>query len=532
MDPSTTDPNNNNNNAGSTQSSSPLNSKSLGEELEETDTRSVLSGILSAVGQITRALTDQAARLDRLETAPSAALPSLPAPIVVPAPSVVRVAAVTDPPAAVTKRSDVGRLGFDEDVGSVSTPARWADRPDVGTPLVSEPRGAKQTEVASVDLKVDLDQTQPDKRLTLVNVVVRVGGVGRVGQVQPGVGDKLGEKPKASEILEALLGVCRVARQNGWGPELLCQWLQIHWAEFLVRDEVLLNLVREFQLASVFAHLGQFHFTDEALGSLILFVLGQLKPTEGETAAAFVSRVDRFGRYLYPKYFSMRALYITLVSRLESHVSPDNMHRFRLEMALTAMRSASNRYDIPHLLTLLSAVAVPILLHAGKKKGDQPPAKAEPANGGKKGKRGTNSPSQTPSAAPSTGGGGGGRGRGSGDSQGHGSASGFRGTCNRCGRQGHKAFECPNPPSGGGDGGGASGNAGGTATTSGDHAAPSSSAGSGQSAAGSGGGSGGGGGRGSGRGRGHVSGGVSAPVDPIEGSGGVSAPVDSSGPSD
>jgi len=324
MNSSAPDPNNNNNVTNNPPiPSTPLNTKTLAEELGEADPRVVLANILGAVGEISRAIAAQGTRLDRLEGG-SSATSQLP-----PAPSVVRGATVTGPPAAATKRSDASLLAFDDvDAAPATTPMRWADRLEAVTPLVSEaPRGSKQTEVLSVDVQIDLDQAQPDKRIALVNVVVRVGGVGRVAQVQPGVGDRLGEKPKASEVLEALLGVCRVARQNGWGPELLCQWLQVHWADFLVKDEVLLNLIREFKLGAAFAHLGQFHLTDEAVGSLILFVLGQLKPTEGETAAAFVSRVDRFGKFLYPKYFSARALYITLVSRLEAHVNAD-MHRF------------------------------------------------------------------------------------------------------------------------------------------------------------------------------------------------------------
>jgi hypothetical protein len=190
MDSSAPDPNNNNNDANNPPiPSTPLNTKTLAEELGELDPRVVLANILGAVGEISRAIAAQGTRLDRLEEG-SSATSQLP-----PAPSVVRGATVTGPPAAVTKRTDASLLAFDDvDAAPVSTPMRWADRMEAATPQVSEvPRGAKQTEVVSVDLKVDLDQTQPDKRLTLVNVVVRVGGVGRVGQVQPGVGDKLGE---------------------------------------------------------------------------------------------------------------------------------------------------------------------------------------------------------------------------------------------------------------------------------------------------------------------------------------------------
>ena len=192
---------------------------------------------------------------------------------------------------------------------------------ETATPLAAEAgRGAKQTEAVSVDVRIELDKAQPCDRISLLSTVVRVGGIGCVQQVQPGVGDKLGERPKASEVLEALLGVCRVACQNGWGPELLCQWLQIHWADFLAKDEVLLNLIREFKLGPAFSHIGQYHFTDDTVGSLILFVLGQMKPTKGETAATFVLQVDRFAKFLYLRYFSAHALYITLVTRLEANV--------------------------------------------------------------------------------------------------------------------------------------------------------------------------------------------------------------------
>ncbi len=89
---------------------------------------------------------------------------------------------------------------------------------------------------------------------------------------------------------------------------------------FSAEDEVLLNLIREFKLGPAFSHIGQYHFTDDTVGSLILFVLGQMKPTKGETAATFVSQVDHFAKFLYPQYFSACALYITLVTRLEANV--------------------------------------------------------------------------------------------------------------------------------------------------------------------------------------------------------------------
>jgi hypothetical protein len=167
----------------------------------------------------------------------------------------------------------------------------------------------------------------------------------------------------------------------------------------------LLNLIREFKLGAAFAHLGQFHFTDEAVGSLILFVLGQLKPTEGRLLClaltiwqVFISQIFLCARFVYYFGFSFGG---TCECRYASFSLGDGV--------LSTMRASSNRYDISRLSTNLSEAAVPIILTAGKRKGNQLPAKGEVPSG-KKPKKGSGSPSSTAGATPSSGGG---RGHGS-----------------------------------------------------------------------------------------------------------------------
>jgi hypothetical protein len=241
MDVPEPDPNNTNDaNQQPLPPTTPLNKQSMAEELdqmERKEQRLLLNWILGVVSGLLQALTTQGACLGCLE-----------GPLIPPAPSSVRTPAGrslerlvavsgTNAPAATSRAERFDDL-LDQ-LGSMTpmgTGTRWANRVDVATLQVAEVgRGTKQMEVASVDVLVDLDHLQPDQRIALVNVTVRVG---RVRQVQPGIGDKLGKWPKASEVLEALLGVCRVAHQNGWGPELLCQWLQVHRADFLAKDEV------------------------------------------------------------------------------------------------------------------------------------------------------------------------------------------------------------------------------------------------------------------------------------------------------